>query len=249
MPAFLAAVPLLGKAIAFGKGLTGLGAVKGGASTLGAFGKGAAVKRMAGEKLGSLFAAKAQGAATAAKPVSSNMAANIKYVKDNYGIDLGGTVKDVMTRDKMKGLNMADDAGFFDRIKRGTTSLEGFKKNLGHPMNREELMMTVAPDLLFGGLSAVTTEGDILDKAIAGVGSAAGGIGGGLGARGVLGPKSNLGILSAEMMGGIGGDMVGMNMADSLIRLKNGGATPAEQSYTSQQQLLYDQFLREQGLG
>ena len=34
-----------------------------------------------------------------------------------------------------------------------------------------------------------------------------------LGDRGVLGPKSNLGILSAEMMGGIGGDMVGKHMA------------------------------------
>ena len=249
MPALLAAAPLLGKAIAFGKGLTGLGAVKGGAGTLAAFGKGAAARRMAGEQIGKLFATNAKGAATATKPISSNMAANIKYVKDNYGIDLGGTVKDVMNREKMKGLNMADDAGFFDRIKRGTTSLEGFKKNLGHPMNREELMMTVAPDLMFGGLTALTTEGDLVDKAIAGVGSAAGGIGGGLGARGVLGPKSNLGILSAEMMGGIGGDMVGMNVANSLLRLKNGGATPAEQSYAAQQQLMYDQFLAEQGLG
>ena len=208
MPAFLAAAPLLGQAIAFGKGLTGLGAVKGGAATLGAFGKGATARRMAGEQIGKLFAGKS-----------------------------------------MKGLNMADDAGFFDRIKRGTTSLEGFKKNLGHPMNREELMMTVAPDLMFGGLTALTTEGDLVDKAIAGAGSTVGGIGGGLGARGVLGPKSNLGILTAEMMGGIGGDMVGMNMANSLLRLKNGGATPAEKSYAAQQQLMYDQFLAEQGLG
>ena len=55
MPAFLAAAPLLGKALAFGKGLTGLGGVAkvaaGGAPTLGAFAKGAAAKRFAGDAL------------------------------------------------------------------------------------------------------------------------------------------------------------------------------------------------------
>ena len=57
MPAFLAAAPLLGKALAFGKGLTGLGAGKA-ALTTGAFMKGAAAKRMAGDavmKVGSLM--------------------------------------------------------------------------------------------------------------------------------------------------------------------------------------------------
>ena len=56
MAAFLpAAVPLLGKALAFAKGLTGLGGVKavaaGGAPTLSAFAKGAAAKRFAGDAL------------------------------------------------------------------------------------------------------------------------------------------------------------------------------------------------------
>ena len=51
-------------------------------------------------------------------------------------------------------------------------------------------MMTGAPDLLFGGLAAATTEGDLVDKALAGVGSAAGGIGGGLGFVVCLDPRA-----------------------------------------------------------
>ena len=139
------------------------------------------------------------------------------------------------------------------KVGRGLTSAEGFKKNLGVPMTREDLMMTVAPDLLFGGIAAATTEGDIVDKAIAGAGSAIGGVAGGLGTRGVLGPKSGLGILGAEMVGGIGGDMVGMGVANSLIRAKNGGMTPMEQSYAAQdeayKQKIIDDFLAQNGLG
>ena len=150
--------------------------------------------------------------------------------------------------------NLADDLGILGRMKRGLTSVEGFKKNLGVPMSRDDIMMTVAPDLLFGGLAAATTEGDLADKAIAGLGSAAGGIGGGLGLRGVLGPKAgSLGMLTTEMVGGIGGDMVGMNVADSLIRAKHGGMTPAEQRYGQQdeayRQQIIDQFLAENGMG
>lgn len=136
---------------------------------------------------------------------------------------------------------------------RGLTSVKGFKKNLGVPMTKEDLMMTVAPDLLFGGIAAATTEGDIVDKALAGAGSTIGGIAGGLGARGVLGPKSGLGILGAEMVGGIGGDMVGMGVANSLIRAKNGGMTPMEQNYAQQdeayKQQIIDEFLAQNGLG
>jgi len=149
--------------------------------------------------------------------------------------------------------NLADDVGIIGRMRRGLTSVDGFKKNLGVPMTRDDLMMTVAPDLLFGGLAAVTTEGDIVDKTIAGLGSAAGGIGGGLGARGVFGPKSGLGILTAEMAGGIGGDMVGMGVANSLIRAKNGGMTPAEAAYGAKdeayRQQIIDEFLAQNGLG
>ena len=128
----------------------------------------------------------------------------------------------------------------------------GFAKNLGIPMSKGDIAMTDAPDLLFGGMAAAMTPGDIVDKTIAGVGSAAGGIAGGLGVRGVLGPKSNLGILGSEMVGGMVGDQVGMGVADSIIRAKHGGMTPMEQQYAAQDEAykkqLYDQFLAENGL-
>jgi len=132
-------------------------------------------------------------------------------------------------------------------------SVEGFKKNLGIPMTKQDIAMTVAPDLLFGGFAAATTEGDLVDKALAGAGSAIGGVTGGIGARGLLGPKSGLGILGTEMVGGILGDQVGYGAAESLIRAKHGGMTPTEKRMLAEEEAykrqLYDQFLAENGLG
>ena len=129
----------------------------------------------------------------------------------------------------------------------------GFGKNLGIPMSKTDIAMTVAPDLLFGGFAAATTEGDLIDKAIAGAGSAIGGVAGGLGTRGLLGPKSGLGILGAEMVGGMVGDQIGYGAANSLIAAKHGGMTPAEKRMHEQdgvyQQQIIDQFLAENGLG
>ena len=163
--------------------------------------------------------------------------------------DLGTKIKAASSNP----VNLGDDVGMLGRIKRGLTSKEGFAKNLGIPMSMEDKMMMVAPDLLFGGMAAVMTPGDLGDKAIAGLGSAAGGIAGGVGLRGVLGPKSSLGVLSTEMIGGIGGDMIGMNVADSLIRAKNGGMTPAEAAYGAQDEAykrqIIDEFLAQNGMG
>ena len=155
------------------------------------------------------------------------------------------------------GLNMTEGASKLEKIKRGLTSVEGFKKNLGIPLTGDDLKFAIAPDLLFGGMAALSTEGDIVDKTMAGVGSAAGGIVGGLGLRGALGPRSGLGIMGSEMVGGMIGDQVGYGAANSLIAAKNGGQTPAEQRMLSEQQQyeaqlrsqMYDQFLAENGLG
>ena len=126
----------------------------------------------------------------------------------------------------------------------------GFAKNLGIPMTKSDIAMTVAPDLLFGGIAAATTEGDIVDKALAGAGSAVGGVAGGLGLRGALGPKSGLGILGAEMVGGLVGDQVGFGAANALIRAKNGGMTPAEKTAAAlddeYKQQIINQFLAQQ---
>ena len=97
------------------------------------------------------------------------------------------------------------------------------------------------------------TPGDLGDKAIAGIGSAAGGIAGGIGLRGVLGPSSNLGILGTEMVGGMVGDQIGMGVADNIIRAKNGGMTPLEQQMSqgdeAYRQQIIDEFLAQNGLG
>ena len=146
-----------------------------------------------------------------------------------------------------KGVNMADDAGIIDRVKRGVTPA-GFAKNLGIPMSKSDIAMTVAPDLLFGGITAATTEGDIGDKLIAGVGSSVGGIAGGLGGRGLLGPKSGLGILGTEMVGGMIGDQVGYGLAENLIHLKGGGMTPAEKKQKEADALYKQQLMAELGL-
>tara|TARA_Y100000289_G_C3918725_1_gene149013 strand:+ start:897 stop:1496 length:600 start_codon:yes stop_codon:yes gene_type:complete len=138
-----------------------------------------------------------------------------------------------------------------NKLGRGLT-VDGFKKNLGIPMTKSDIAMTVAPDLLFGGFAAATTEGDLVDKALAGAGSAVGGVAGGVGLRGVLGPKSGLGILGTELVGGMVGDQIGYGAAESLIRAKHGGMTPAEQQMAAADEAykrqLYDQFLAEQGL-
>ena len=157
------------------------------------------------------------------------------------------TLKPIIGRE---GARKAGEA--MHRIGRGTTSLKGFKKNLGMPMTRNDIAMAVAPDLIFGGLTAATTEGDIVDKAIAGAGSAAGGIVGGVGARGILGPKSGLGVLSTEMVGGMLGDQIGYGAAENLIRMKNGGQTPLEQKMAegdeAYRQQIMEQLRQQYGL-
>ena len=138
------------------------------------------------------------------------------------------------------------------KVGRGFTP-QGFGKNLGIPLSNQDKAMMVAPDLLFGGMAAAMTPGDLGDKAIAGIGSAAGGIAGGIGLRGVIGPSSNLGILGTEMVGGMVGDQIGMGVADNIIRAKNGGMTPLEQQMSqgdeAYRQQIIDEFLAQNGLG
>lgn len=246
LPAVLApVVPIGAKVLGVAKGLIGgakaAGAVKAAAGLGGGaigpmsakvagqvagIGKGAYLKRMAGQVFGSL-AGKAKGGIDVSK-MSLEQLRNLK-------------TKDVLNA----GYNMSDDAGFLDRVRRGMGSFEGFKKNLGQPLDRDTIATMVAPDLLFGGMAALTTEGDIVDKAIAGTGAAAGGIVGGLGTRGILGPKSQLGIIGSEIAGGMAGDMVGYGVADNIIRMKHGGMTPAEQRFSDQDEQYRAQLLQE----
>ena len=122
-------------------------------------------------------------------------------------------------------------------------------KNVGH-MGKEELAMTVLPDLLFGGVAAGFAEGDATDKALAGLG----GVTGGLALRSAIPgiSKNPLGILGAEMVGGIGGDIAGSSIANSISTARHGGVSPMEQQRVAYEnelkQQAVDEFLREQGL-
>ena len=241
MPAPIA-IPVLGKALAFAKGLTGLGgAVKGGAGALKALSKGQAARKFAGDKLGSLIGK------SKAKQLSIpglDVRPGIKDISKMQPGEMIDHLKNLKTKDVLNsGLNMSDDAGLLDRIKRAGT-LEGFKKNVGG-FGPAELATQFGYDALSGLMVGATTEGDLVDKAIAGSGVALGGGLGGLTARGVLGPKSAGGIMAAEFGGMMLGDAVGYGMADNLIRVKNGGMTPAEQKYAKQDEEYRSQLLQE----
>ena len=112
------------------------------------------------------------------------------------------------------------------------------------PRNLTEVGMTFGPDVFFGGMAAANTPGDFGDKLIAGGMSAAGGALGGVGLRGAIGSQ-NMGVnVMSEMMGGVGGDMLGQSTADSLMRLKGGGTTPYEKMAAEQQKQLEQDILR-----
>lgn len=154
----------------------------------------------------------------------------------------------------LKALQFAKHLG-----KLGGKSLTGNLRKAGERIvknidikNPMEWGMALGPDLLFGGVEAAMTPGDAMDKTIAGLGSAIGGGGGGLMLRGLTGVRNPLGQLTAEMVGGIGGDMIGRGVADNVLRVKGGGTTPWEklqaEEYEQLRQQMYQQIMREQGL-
>ena len=92
--------------------------------------------------------------------------------------------------------------------------------------------MRLAPDIMFGGLEAAMTPGDIGDKIIAGTGSAMGGALGGL-ALGKLGGKNQALGTALDMAGSIAGDFGGRAVSDAVLRGKDAitggqGLTPYE---------------------
>ena len=119
-----------------------------------------------------------------------------------------------------------------------------------------EIAMRVTPDILFGGLEAAMTPGDITDKAIAGLSSATGGVTGGL-LLGKLGGKNPMLSTALDMAGSIGGDFAGRAVGDSVMRGKDlvmggKGQNPYERLSEEQQQLMMQdakaQVLAELGL-
>jgi len=236
----LGSVSSLARALAYAKGLTGVGKVanvaKGGASTLGAFHKGASAKRLAGEKLAQIL----NKSKSASQGFTPTQLENIKYVKDNYGIDLGGTAAEMLGKTSIK-----------DKLK-GAANLIIGEELMSKP---GELAFRLAPDAAFGLMGAAMTPGDLGDKAIAGttqfLGGGLTGIAAGRGAR-ALGMSQRAADM-ADMVGSVGGDFLGMAVGDQIMRVKGGGMTPMEQQMLEQDALyraqLEQEFLQKYGIG
>ena len=105
--------------------------------------------------------------------------------------------------------------------------------------------MMFGPDLAFGAMAGAMTPGDIGDKLIAGGMTGISGAVGGAGARSLYGGKNAAIEMGLELGGGLGGDMLGQGVADSLLRLKGGGTTPYEKMAEDQQRELERRILTE----
>jgi len=196
MAAQLLALPALAKALAFAKGLTGIGA------------------KVVGPKLGAQVAG--QAARSSAKKFAGDALAKAGTMVPK---NIGEATKMIVGKDLYN--------------------------------NQGQLIGRLAPDALFGVMTGAMTEGDIGDKLIAGTASAAGGGLGGI-ALGRVGQRfgNTTGFL-ADIGGSIAGDMVGMKLADDVIRFKGGGMTPMEQKMMEQDALyraqLEQEFLQKYG--
>lgn len=83
-----------------------------------------------------------------------------------------------------------------------------------------DLALRVIPDAGFGILEAVNTPGDIVDKTVAGLGSATGGVLGGA-LLGKLGGNNQAVANLLDMGGSIGGDMLGRTAAEQIQKGKD----------------------------
>jgi hypothetical protein len=139
---------------------------------------------------------------------------------------------------------MAGSKGFKSAL--GKVLQKGFYPDAAQPV-LQQVAGRVAPDVLFGGMAAMQTPGDIGDKLIAGgTQMIGGGLGGGL-VTGTTGGR--LGVMG-ELVGGVGGDYVGMFAGDSLMRGKDKisggvGQTPYERMNAEQQEQFAEQIRNE----
>lgn len=142
---------------------------------------------------------------------------------------------------KVKLLRKAGDAlGIGGRLKAAITG--GPNKNL----NLGNLAQTFGLDILFGGLAAAQTPGDLGDKLIAGGTQAIGGGIGGVGLSAVTGNTGKYRWLT-DTAGSVLGDYAGMAVGDNAMRLKDSiaggqGQTPYERMGEAQQKQLAEQL-------
>ena len=112
-------------------------------------------------------------------------------------------------------------------------------------MNALEIAGRLGPDVLFGGIAAAMTPGDIVDKAIVGGTQVIGGSAGGLLAGKLSRNPTVSGLL--DFGGSVAGDMVSQPAADMILRGKDKvaggpGKTPYEKLSDEQRKQLSQQI-------
>ena len=119
-------------------------------------------------------------------------------------------------------------------------------------MSKGDIAARLAPDIMFGGLEAAMTPGDLADKLIAGSSTALGGSLGGLALGRLGGGNQALGYV-LDMAGSIGGDMGGRMVGEQIQRGKDKvaggkGQTPYERLSEEDRQKL-EEMIREDQTG
>jgi len=155
------------------------------------------------------------------------------------GSSIPGVLSTTASRMAGQGLNNAAFQG-------------GLGKAIFGEMNKGQIAARLAPDVMFGGLAAATTPGDIGDKLIAGSASAIGGGLGGLALGRAAGRFGEGAGLVADMAGSIGGDYAGMMAGDALQRGKDlafgGAGQTAYERMSAEQQKEFAEQIRQQTL-
>lgn len=106
----------------------------------------------------------------------------------------------------------------------GDVFTRGFQSAPGKAVNFGDVAGRLGMDAIFGGMTAMNTPGDAIDKTIAGTATT---LGGGLGGAVLSGllpgqMRFNPHIRQiTELAGGIGGDMLGMATGDAVIRMRS----------------------------
>ena len=146
---------------------------------------------------------------------------------------------------RMAGTRLATAGAQAAQVNPAFTS--GIGKAVFGNMDKGQIAMRLAPDLMFGGVAMATTPGDIGDRLIAGSTQAVGGGLGGLALGRAAGRFGNTAATMADMAGSIGGDVIGMQTGDAIMRGKDSllggkGETPFERMGAEQQAQLEAQI-------
>lgn len=146
---------------------------------------------------------------------------------------------------RMAGTKLASAGANAAQINPAFTS--GIGKAVFGNMDKGQIAMRLAPDLMFGGVAMATTPGDLGDRLIAGGTQAIGGGLGGLALGRAAGRFGDTAATIADMAGSIGGDVVGMQTGDAIMRGKDKlmggeGQTPFERMGAEQQAQLEAQI-------